>query len=281
MAKVTLSNEHMHMTVDELGAEPVSLVYHGRERLWQNENGSWAGHAPVLFPYAGNCAMRVGDVLYPSVRHGFARRSMFTPLRVLPGSATFRLTSDGETRAVYPFEFVLDITYALRGNMLETVFDVSAPAGELPFACGGHLSHALTERPGDHMLIFPEEEHFSALCHDEEGLLTGSVSDMGRGKVLQLSDDFFENGKTFILSGVRSRSVTLVSRTLGPLAEVGFAGFENLLLWRPRGAKMLCIEPWSNLPDTAGKPVEFCKKSGVFTLPAGGQKRLGYTVTYF
>ena len=271
----------MRVTVDPRGAEPVSLVFRGRERLWQNEDGSWAGHAPVLFPFAGNCAMRVGGVLYPSERHGFARRSLFVPISKEQDRATFRLVSSEATRAVYPFGFVLDVTYALRGNMFETVFDVSAPEGELFFACGGHLSHALPHGLGGCKLVFSEEERFCTLLHDEDGLLTGSIADMGGGKELELADDFFRNGETFILGGVRSRAVTLLSRTHDPIAEVGFEGFENLLLWRPRGANMLCIEPWSNLPDTVGERGEFSRKRGVFALPKGGSKRLSYTVTYF
>ncbi len=277
-----ISNEHLGVTISERGAEPVSVRYHGRERLWQNGNGSWAGHAPVLFPVAGNCKMRVGGTEYPLPRHGFARSSLFTLRRAAADSATFTLAANRETRKVYPYDFVLSVTYTLRGNALETAYLVENPAkAPLFFACGGHLSHALAENCGAHMLRFPEEEIFTTLEHDENGLLTGQTSDMGRGKTLCLTDDFFRDGQTFILGGVKSRSVTLVSRTLGPLAEVGFAGFENLLLWRPKGARMLCIEPWSNLPDAAGSLAEFPQKAGVFEVPAGGSKTCAYTVTYF
>ena len=279
---IILANEHIRMTVSETGAEPVSLLYHGRERLWQNENGSWAGHAPVLFPVAGNCHMRVEGKNYPLGRHGFARRKRFCVLNAASDTATFRLLSDAETQAVYPFAFVLDVTYALRGNSLEICYEVQNPAeAPLYFACGGHLSHALFGPAGEHLLIFPEEEVFLSHEHDDDGLLTGQTSDMGWGKTLTLSDDFYHDGKTLILCGLRSRSVTLVSRSVGPLAEVSFAGFGNLLLWRPEGARMLCIEPWSNLPDRAGEEREFKEKEGVFAVLPGERKRCLYTVTYF
>ena len=36
--------------VSDIGAELVSVKLNGKERLWQNDNGGWDGHAPILFP---------------------------------------------------------------------------------------------------------------------------------------------------------------------------------------------------------------------------------------
>ena len=73
----TISNEILTVQVNTLGGELISVKKDGKERLWQNENGGWAGHAPVLFPVCGDCTMIVRGKEYPIKKHGFARNSEF------------------------------------------------------------------------------------------------------------------------------------------------------------------------------------------------------------
>lgn len=279
---IGITNENITAKIDLMGAELVSLLHHGHERLWQNETGAWAGHAPVLFPLCGNCAMTVGGKTYPIARHGFARKSLFTVTEQREDGVKLSLNSSAETRKAYPFTFGLGVTYEIRGNLLEIGYEIENRGRKpMPFSCGGHLSHALSEPVGEHFIRFDKEEDFQALLHDENGLLTGETSDMGRGKELRLKEEYFKGGSTVILGGVRSASATLFSEKRGALAELGFAGFENVLLWKPENGNMLCIEPWKNLPDRIGDGREFCAKRGVETLGPGERTRIVQTVTYY
>ena len=45
-----LSSGLLELEISSIGAELISVKKQGKERLWQNENGGWSGHAPVLFP---------------------------------------------------------------------------------------------------------------------------------------------------------------------------------------------------------------------------------------
>lgn len=282
MATTTIENEFLRAEIDPMGAELVHVFHNGRERLWQNETGAWAGHAPVLFPVCGNCGMTVGGKRYPLPKHGFARRSLFEPLPKGDCAAAFRLLSSPETKALYPFDFSFTVRYELRGNLLEISYEVeNTGARPMPFSCGGHVSNALSEPIGAHLLRFSKDETFCALIHDENGLLNGQTADMGMGKELKLRAEWFRGGNTVIFGGVRSESVTLVSEKRGPLVELGFAGFENLLLWKPENADMLCIEPWGNLPDRAEGEGEFSQKRGVVTLAPREKKTLIQTLTYY
>lgn len=278
-----IKNERMTAVISTHGAEPVSIVCDGRERLWQNENGVWAGHAPVLFPVCGFCRAVVAGKEYALGRHGFARNMEFMLAEKTESTARFELRDSDETRAVYPFAFVFSVCYALRGNVLEVTYEVKNPSDSpLCFACGGHISHALEEPFGEHVVVFAESEHFAALVHDDNGLLTGEVADMGMGKTLPLDENFFVKGRTLILGNIRSRAVRLVSNKRGTLAEIAFEGFENLLFWRPAGAQMVCIEPWQNLPDDADdKGTELSEKKGVQHVAPGGKVRFTQTVTYY
>ena len=51
----TLENEQIRLTVDSLGAQPLSVIAKstGEECLWQGDPAVWGRHAPILFPYTG------------------------------------------------------------------------------------------------------------------------------------------------------------------------------------------------------------------------------------
>lgn len=259
-------NGALSVTIDDLGAEPVSLLFRGRERLWQNENGSWAGHAPVLFPVCGNCGYSFGGM----PRHGFARKRRF-----FAGEGDFpefHLCADEGTRALYPFDFCLSVRHSLEGNCLLTRYAIENRGPEpMPFSYGWHVSHALFSPLEEHSLVFGQEESLVALGHDGDGFLTGEQTDLGEGVTLPLSEELF-SGRTIILAP-KSRSVRL-ERAGKPLAEVCFET-PYLLLWRPPSALALCIEPWANLPDRRGAAQPFC-----FLRP--GERRCAtQKITYF
>ena len=275
-----LENGAICALIDSLGAEPVSLVFHGVERLWQNENGSWAGHAPVLFPVCGNCSMLCNQKIYPLPRHGFARKMNFACRSQTQDSITFALSSSAETLKQYPFEFVFTVTYRLSGDSLFICYEVENPANRtMYFSWGGHLSHALFAPISQYVLHFEEEESFCSLLHDSEGRLTGGSKCYGKGKEFPLPEADLSRGNTLIFAPV-SREVTL-SCGEKPLARVEFEGFPYLLLWRPEGARMLCIEPWGNLPDAEGETLPFPQKAGVCALGGGQRARITQKITYF
>ena len=281
--KIEITSGELAVVLDTLGAEPVSVRYRGVERLWQNENGAWSGHAPVLFPVCGECAAVFGGKRSPMKRHGFARRCVFTPVAQGADFAKFRLTANEETRALYPFEFELEVGYTVRKNELEIAYGVrNLSPLPMPFAWGGHISHALFSPLGEHVLRFSEEEEFRALLHDENGHLTGETADMGRGKELPLPEDVFSGNRTVIFGGVKSRRVVLHNGR-GPVAQLSFEGFGNLLLWRPLSSPMICVEPWSALADRADTPADkdLSEKAGICDLPPGEEAHAKQTVAYF
>ena len=53
----TLENEQIRLTVDSLGAQPLSVIAKstGEECLWQGDPAVWGRHAPILFLIPGNC----------------------------------------------------------------------------------------------------------------------------------------------------------------------------------------------------------------------------------
>ncbi|MBP3434127.1 MAG: hypothetical protein J6K50_02525 [Clostridia bacterium] len=279
----TIKNSALEISVDDTGAQLVGVNAYGKERLWQNETGEWAGHAPILFPVCGNTSMVVDGKRYPMPRHGLVRREKFALTECGEDCLTFSFSSNEETKRGYPFGFRFSQTYRIVGDELHIESRIRNLSDRpMPFSLGGHESFALSEEIGNYRLVFEREEEFVHHPHNDEGLLTGEQKYLGKGKTFWLDPAFFTDDKTVILSGVQSDRVLLCDKAQNPSAEISFGGFDNLLLWRPGAARMICIEPWLVLPDTDGKIAgEFGKREGVAAVAAGEERRIVRTIKYY
>ena len=273
----------LRVQINDHGAEIVSVRYRGEERSWQNENGSWAGHAPVLFPVCGHCGVTVDGVRYAMPPHGFARKSEFSCAAQSENTVSFVLQDSERTLAVYPFRFALTVTYTVDNDTV-TIDTAVRNRGDrtLYFSLGGHDSFALSGDLENYSLRFEKEETFDALEHDEGGYCTGNTLPFGKGTLLRLPADFLQEGRTLILPRVRSRKVRLCNEAGRANSEISFAGFAHLLLWRPHGANMICIEPWLNLPDRAGEEGgDLSEKEDMQAVRAGQTAAFTRSIRYF
>ena len=279
----TIQNDKISVTVDTLGAELVSVKKDKKERLWQNPTGEWSGHAPILFPVCGHCGIIHEGVEYPIKAHGFSKKQNFVLTGQVCDELVFSLTSNEETKRVYPFDFLLEVRYQISGETLSIHYDVKNLSKEKPlyFACGSHEAYALDSDVDGYEIRFEKEENFLHFMHDNDGYLTGETKPFGMGNVLPLPIDFLQNGATLIFKDVNSRKVTLCEKGGKPLSDITFDGFGNLLLWRAGAGKFICIEPWTNLPDYANVPdKEFSQKDGVMQVEANGMKRMTRTIAF-
>ena len=197
----TIQNKDLSVTVSTLGAELQSVSFHGEEKLWQNQNGSWKGHAPILFPVAGHCGVTVDGISYPIPSHGFAPSSEFTVLSMDDTSITLSLTDSPETHKFFPFAFVFSVIYTVENNTLSITYRIENPAEtNLYTFAGGHESFMLYEPLETHSLLFPETEHFLHHFHDAGGYLTGETKDFGKGICFPIPPEYLQNGNTLIFS---------------------------------------------------------------------------------
>ena len=138
----TLTNGELTVKVSSHGAELCSIMKEGREYLWQADPAFWKRHSPVLFPIVGslwNGKCRFDGQEYEMSQHGFARDMDFTLLSLTDNEVRYRLVSDEETMARYPFPFVLEIGYRLDGNKVTVLWSVTNPGEkEMHFQIGAH-----------------------------------------------------------------------------------------------------------------------------------------------
>ena len=275
-------NDSLSCTIDSLGAEIVSVIKDGKERVWQNQTGDWAGHGPILFPVCGHCGVKVNGVEYPIGAHGFANHKEFSLVNKTEKQLVLALENDEETKKVYPFAFRLEVCYALQENTVSVSYRVVNPA-ETPlyFACGGHESFALNGGVENYEITFEKQEQLVHYFHDDGGYMTGETQSYGTLKTLPLPEAFLQEGRTLIFKGIASRKVWLCEKGGKKLAEITFNGFDNLLVWHAGKAPFVCIEPWTNLPDPANvADVEFSEKAGVIKVEGKSEKTLVRTISY-
>jgi galactose mutarotase-like enzyme len=162
--KYTIANEKISVTVNSDGAELISVVKDGKEWIWQNPTGEWAGHAPLLFPVCGHFGLTHEGVEYPLPSHGFAKRKAYTVASKTDTRLEFVLCADESTKEVYPFDFCFHVIYAIEDSKLSIEYVVEN-VGEKPlyFACGGHESFNLDANVDSYVLTFDKEENFVAI----------------------------------------------------------------------------------------------------------------------
>ena len=278
----TIKNEKLVVSVDSYGAEAVSVIANGKEWIWQNSTGDWAGHSPILFPVCGHFGVTVNGKSYPIGAHGFVRKTECTLSSIGDDYIDFLIEANDATKAVYPFDFTLHIIYRISGANLTVEYVVENPSDmPLYFACGSHESYALDRNVDGYELVFEKEEEFVHYYHDDGGYLTGETKNFGSGKAFALPRDFLQNSATLIFKNIKSREVFLCQKGGRALAKAHFDGFANLLLWRAGDSPFICIEPWTNLPDFAGEAdKEFATKEGVIEVAPKSVKRMMHSVEY-
>jgi galactose mutarotase-like enzyme len=271
-----LQNDYIRAEIVARGAELVRLQDScGTDFLWNGDPTWWSGHAPILFPIVGKVpkdVIMVDGREYPMRQHGFARTSEFTVTGADETECCLRLEASNETRAQYPFNFVLEVRHAVGGPSLLTEATVwNVDHRPMPVSCGFHpaLKWPLDEagpRHG-HILVFGNHEP-GTIRRLHDGLL-----DRGRhpspavdGRV-ELEDGLFSNGAV-IFDQLVSRRIDYVAPS-GRSVTVEFPSMPHLGVWSKPGAGFICIEPWQGYAASVDFTGELSTKEGMIVLAPG------------
>lgn len=285
---VTIASDTLTAQISSLGAELWSLAdAQGRALMTDADPAFWTGRAPLLFPIVGALVgdeYRLDGESYAMARHGFARRSPFALVEADSASALFRLDANDATHAQYPFDFQLDMGFALTGATLAMTATVSNRGDRpMPFSFGYHPAFAWPLPFGgateDHRIVFERDEPAPIRRLDPaSGLLaTEPQPSPVNGSVYAPAFADFE-ADALIWDQLASRSLTY--GVPGQLQlRIDFPDTPMLGIWQKPGARYLCIEPWAGIADPLGFEGDFTEKPGVMTLAPGAQQRLRMDVT--
>ncbi len=288
----TIGKGALSASISSKGAELQSLKLNGVEYLWQADPALWGKHAPVLFPIVGSIRNgRADSAEGPCTmdRHGLARINEHELVSVSDdgASVTYEFVSTPETRAAYPYDFRLNMTYAIVGEatLAQTFRVENTGAVPLPFSVGGHPAFNIPVEGADEAYEdyeFRFAESWTADCPKlvEGGLATyeDTFRTVDGSDTLPLSRELFRYD-TMILDHVPGDTLSLVGKRSGHGIRVDFPGFDYLGVWSAPGAPFVALEPWTGHTTLTTEDDVLEHKENITILEPGAVDERTFTIT--
>ncbi len=287
--KYTIASGRFSATVNDMGAELVSLTDGNAEYIWIGDETYWGGQNPHLFPVIGRVKKGHIDfdgVAYPMQSHGFARRHPYTVVEHSADRIVMRLTENETTLASYPFTFELTIAHTVFDGGFTTSFTVkNTDTKPMPYNVGAHTGIHLPAIGAQSVegcrLEFEKEETATVWYGDEHILIR---DDFVRTDILQhtnrvdLTNELFD-GDALICGNLNSQSLRLISPD-GRAVRMDFAGFPVMAIWTPpkKAAPFVCLEPWHGMQSKTFASCSFDDRPYTVTLAPGEEQTHAYTV---
>ena len=265
----TLSNDELTIQISDHGAELVSIQAKGEEYLWQADPKYWKRSSPVLFPIVGrlwNNCFRHNGKCYELSQHGFARDANFQLTYEEENALIYTLESSEETLAKFPFPFVLQIGYRLKGNRIEVIWSIENNGDEtMYFQIGAHPAFfyrdfKMTDEVHAYLKMGAKKHTLDYASPVGNGYVTGEVNQMelqdGWMPITNLTFD----SSTYIFEDNQLNKITLADRDKKPYVSLEFKS-PVVALWSPSNVfhdvPFLCIEPWYGRGDSVNYEGEF------------------------
>jgi galactose mutarotase-like enzyme len=229
------------------------------------------GGNPILFPLCGNVVDNIythNGKAYTIKQHGFARELPWTVLDQSTengASLTLGLSSNEQTRPVYPFEFQLAFTYTLKGNEWILHQKITNHSTEpMPFSIGFHPYFAVTDKTALQFQI-PSSEFYDQRAKVSQAYTGGF--DFNLDEI----DVAFTELSSHVATVIDPTSRLKLTFTFSP-------EFSTLVFWTVKGKDFYCLEPWTagrnalntgdrliHLPPGATLEAEFAVKADMAT----------------
>lgn len=288
----TIHNDALTVAIDGLGAQLMSITAaDGTEYLWNGDPAYWAGRAPNLFPYVGrltNDRYTYGGKTYEMTRHGFAKRTVFTPVDQGVENLTLRMTDTPESRESYPFAFRFDISYVLEGSTLVIVYAVENLGGEtMYFGLGGHPGFRVPLEAGknfeDYRLTFARPSQPCQVLLSDSYMLSGrdAAYPLENGTTLPLRHALFDHDAVILKNFERTMTLSAGEGTRG--LTLSCPRMRYLGIWHQPGtsAPYVCLEPWASLPSRQDVVEDLAQQNDLLSLEPGQRYENRWTITIF
>ena len=287
--KHTVGNEYMTVSAAEKGAVLHSILgADGTEYLWQGDPQYWADRALNIFPYVARLtegSYYMDGQLHSMAIHGLAPYAQFRVVSNDGRTMVLEMTDTAETREQYPRRFAFRVIYALKGRVLETVYEVENRDDRIMyFGLGGHPGFNVPMIPGkefsDYRLRFGQACSPRLICFNEACFVTGEEKPypLTGGDTIALHHNMFDDD-AIVLTNM-ARQITLETDGDSHRVTVTFPqmGYLGLWHWPRTDAPYICIEPWCSLPSRAGEIAVFEKQRDLIALEPGQTYRNTWTI---
>lgn len=278
----TITNSKLSATINHKGAELISLqtIAQKREYIWEGNPEFWDKHSPILFPIVGtlkNNSYTFKNKIYHLSRHGFARDLFFNLISEKESELVFSTKATNDTKKVYPFNFELQIVYALKNYELEISYNILNTNSEaLYYSIGGHPAFALADEFQNYSLQFePDEELLSFKL--ENGLLSENSKKMKLlNNQLPLTYSLFEDD-ALIFKKLHSKNIQILENQI-PILNFKFKDFPNFGIWTKQNAPFICLEPWIGYSDIVSSTGKIEEKEGIQLLQGNSSITYSFSI---
>ena len=283
MQLTRIGNGEINVDVAALGAEMQSIqTRDGRHWMWHGDASFWTGRSPILFPMVGrapNDSVTIDGARYQMSQHGFARRSNFALVVEESDRCIYRLEASEASRAMYPFNFRLDVEHRVEGRSVTVTAEVTnLDERVMPYGIGFHPAFAWP-LPGSgtapHSIIL--DNGAEPVRH---GLSGGLVQPQGqkspfRGGELVLDQSLFADDAMVFPPGAGAG--LHYGPKSGPAIRFFWDNLPNLALWTKPGARFICIEPWHGTAAQVGGSGDLASRPYSERLEPGAIERYSFT----
>lgn len=285
-----LQNENLIVESKCYGAE-ITRIYSKKNKkdiLWCGDDRYWGRRSPILFPIVGRLKDNktiIEDNIYSMSQHGFARDMNFKIIEESKNSITYKLSSNDETKAMYPYSFELIIKYTLIDCTIEVEWTVNnTDTNDIYFSIGAHPAFNIPMSTEETL-----EDYYLKLIYGdnvENIILNGPYAD-SRTKLdcvdtINLNSALFKND-ALIYTNIDK--VSIFSKYNKELLNVEFKDFPLVGIWSPYYsesnsiAPFICIEPWYGLADNINSDYIFKNKEFINKLELGKSFTASYNIT--
>ena len=280
----------MVCTFSDLGGELISAKSSdGTEFIWQGHERSWKKHAPSLFPICGrlkDSAYTYGGKEYTMGCHGFLSKSEMTLVESSDEELVFELRSSEKTKESYPFDFVLTLTYTLKGTTLSAKCEVENTSEELlPFMFGGHPGFSTSV---DGLSLCDFYVDFGAEGADLYPIInnafiskTAEHYSFSEG-IYPLTREALVEAKTVVFKNA-PKEITLASAKSAHKVLLSYSEtLPYMCIWSDQAdeAEFVCLEPWSGVPNDGVSDECFETRESMVRLAPGKSESFEYKMTF-
>lgn len=259
-----LSNDYLHIEVSNLGGELRTIqTIDGHEFLWQGNKPYWPSRGIHLFPFVGRLyqqSYQYKGKIYEINQHGFLRDSIMEEHSINQTTGFFSLRDSNETKAYYPFSFLLEIHYELIEHTIVITYKVTnQDTQKMYFAIGGHPGFHVpffeNEQFEDYEIYFENPNNPKRILFTDNFLIRGKEEEFSlyENHCLPLKHSLFDHN--LVLLKDTGHSAILRSKTkTHPTIRIDYPDSPYLGLWHnmKTDAPFICFEPWSSLPGRDG-----------------------------
>ncbi|MCF6132097.1 aldose 1-epimerase family protein [Flavobacterium wongokense] len=280
--KTTLSNSTLSATISHNGAELTSLysIVNKREYIWEGNPDYWGKHSPILFPIVGtlkNNSFAYDGKAYTLSRHGFARDMVFDLILATKTEAVFSLKSNIKTKELYPFDFELQLSYALKDSELVITYKViNKNPKTMYYSIGGHPAFALPESFENYSLQFEQDEKLISYQLENDLLSDRRTAIRLDENQLPLTYSLFEKD-ALIFKELKSKQIQILENG-SSLLNFRFDDFPNFGIWTKANAPFICLEPWAGYSDVVNASGNIAEKEAIQNLAANTEKEYRFSI---